>query len=139
MKKRPLLKPALTKKKQSTRTIKLTESRAEWQKHLTAWLSSGISLKRYCIIHHLSDKQGYYWRNKLMPSLSPKQKKAAVKKKCIPVLVKKENEQAKPKTLTQTTSLYCIIDLGYGKQVRIVNADAYNQLLERLLNHAAIV
>ena len=138
MKKVSLLDTAATHTKQSIDNIKRSISCDRWQHHLESWLSSGTSLRHYCITHHLSDKQGYYWRDKLMPGLSQQQqRKAVVTPKCIPVAIKKDSE--KPKQLPQTSIVYCIIDLGRGKQVRIVNAVAYNQLLERLLSHATIV
>lgn len=140
MKKTSSLEPTAKHSNQSTGIIKHSISRDKWQAHLEDWLSVGMSLRQYCIRRHLSEKQAYYWRSKLMPRLSQQKNKAAQKSKCVPVVVKAASAQVEVKPFpAEPAVLYCIIDLGHGKQVRIVNAVAYKQLLERLLGHATIV
>ena len=123
--------------KQADGVINPLERSNYWHRHLDRWLSSGKTLRNYCISHQLSDKQAYYWRKKLKPELTISQQKVAKHRKCVPVVVKDENALCKQKA--STSEEYCLIELGDGKRVRIVSASAYGQFLEKLFHHAAIV
>jgi len=137
MKNGSLLDTTSTQTKQLVAIVKRSLRSDNWQHHLDRWLSSGKTLRNYCLSHQLNDKQAYYWRRKLKPELTISQQKVVKHRKCVPIVVKAENALCKQKA--STSEEYCIIELGDGKRVRIVSASAYGQFLEKLFHHAAIV
>jgi hypothetical protein len=83
--------------KQSTRM-----SHAEWQKHVNAQATSGLSQSDYCRAHQLSIKYFSFWKGKLRKAAKPAAHSDVNSIDLIPVLVK--NASNKKTALSASTA-----------------------------------
>ncbi len=108
-------------------------SKAAWQKHIDAQVTSGLSQSDYCRAHQLGIKYFSFWKSKLRKTTKPAVSVNDNSIALIPVVVKNESNNkvklSEPITSTPTTSLNhsIYIDMkltfsnGVAMELRLLN------------------